>query len=121
MSKVFSYSRTMAGAARLARQRGQPVAIADHRIEQPSPVSAPDNVVRLHTVQRVIDLMARMHGCTYAEMKGPSRAYRIVAGRDAAMCAVMVFKPNLSRGQIGMLFNRDPSTVAHAQRKRGLA
>ncbi|RWO34800.1 MAG: hypothetical protein EOS10_00415 [Mesorhizobium sp.] len=83
-------------------------------------------VVKLVTTRHVIDLVARMHGCTYAihgytyaEMRGPSRQYSIVATRDAAMCAVMVLKPSLPRGQVGLLFNRDPSTVQHALRKRG--
>lgn len=65
-------------------------------------------VVKLVTARHVIDLVARMHGCTYAmhgctyaEMRGPSRQYSIVATRDAAMCAVMVLKASLPRGQIG--------------------
>jgi chromosomal replication initiation ATPase DnaA len=113
----------MEGAARRAQQR-QPVApIIEAPKPEPEPVPTPEpsNVVKLMTVLRVIDLVARMHGCTSAEMKGPGKTKRVVAGRDAAMCAVAVFKPHLSRGQIGLLFNRDPSTVLHALRKRGIA
>jgi chromosomal replication initiation ATPase DnaA len=121
--KVFSYAKTMAGAQRLASERRQPIAAIEAVREEIALVAVPvaNNVVRLMTVGRVIDLMARMHGCTQDEVKGPLKSKRIVAARDAAICALMVFRPNLSRGQIGLLFNRDPSTVLHAQRKRGLS
>ncbi|RWC00620.1 helix-turn-helix domain-containing protein [Mesorhizobium sp.] len=117
--KVYAVSRTQAGIERRAQQRS---AIAEPPKPEPAPAAKPEisNVVKLVTARHVIDLVARMHGCTYAEMRGPSRQYRIVAARDAAMCAVMVLKPNLSRGQIGLLFNRDPSTVLHALKKRGM-
>ena len=127
MSKLYAYSRTMAGAQRLAQQRGVPALTVEARPPEPAPASAPvvDNVVRLvipRTVaQTIIADVAHRHGFTYAEILSPSRRRKLVQARFDAIAAVKRAKPVMSLEQLGRLFRRDYSSIRHALVQRGLA
>lgn len=78
-----------------------------------------------HERRRIIDLMARMHGATYADVLGRSRRReRIIPARQAAICAVKEWETingrAISMPLLGRLFGgRDHTTILHAMRKRG--
>ncbi len=71
-------------------------------------------------LHHIIDLVARMHGCTFdAVMSRSRRRYHVVA-RHAAICAARQSRPGLSLPSLGKLFGgRDHTTILHAMRKRG--
>ena len=62
-----------------------------------------------------ITQLCRHHGITLDELRGPCRRRRIAMARWEAMRAL--HGRGLSNGQIGMLLNRDPSTVHHGLRR----
>lgn len=125
-------TRTQAGAAQRALQRGRTLAEAIPSPKPlPKPVEAAQGIViglsahRFPSMQRrrVIDLVARMHGSTYAWAISPSRKPKHVMGRQAALCAVAELDANADRAitlnKLGSLVNRDHSTVIAAFRTRG--
>ena len=127
MSKLYAYSRTMAGAQRLAQQRGQPVAAIEPPKPERVPVATPEpsNVVRLviprTEAQQIIADIAHKHGLTYADIVGKSRRRRIIEARFDAVAAVKTARPMMSLNQLGRLFRRDHTSALAALRKRGLA
>ncbi len=85
--------------------------------------SVESNVVEFRgprEIRRIIDLVARMHGETFASVMAPVRFRGPVLARQAAMCAVKEGRPNISIAQIGRIFRRDHTTVLHAMQKRGM-
>jgi chromosomal replication initiation ATPase DnaA len=54
-------------------------------------------------------------------MLGPSRDRKVVAARTNAIAAVKAAKPNMSLPQIGRLFRRNFSTIAHALKRMGIS
>lgn len=135
---VVAYQRTQAGAMLRAAQRGRTLGEA-----LPAPKLLPVPVVALepppspakrvlsfplspyHERRRIIDLMARMHGVTYADVLGRSRRReRIIPARQAAICAVKEWETingrAISMPLLGRLFGgRDHTTILHAMQKRG--
>lgn len=71
-------------------------------------------------VQQIIADVAHKHGLTYADVLAQKRAKAVVRARHDAMAAVYEAKPHLSLAQMGKMFRRDPKTVHHGLRKRGL-
>lgn len=71
-------------------------------------------------VQQIIADVAHQHGLTYADILAQKRAKAVVRARHDAMAAVYEAKPHLSLAQMGKMFRRDPKTVHHGLRKRGL-
>ncbi len=128
--KLYSYSRTMAGAARLQQERGQPIAAIEAVREEIAPVVTPEpvsNVVRLviprTPAQQIIVDVATKHGLTYADLVGHRRWRHMVPARDEAMAAVKALKVDgdkwsYSLPVIGRLFGgRDHTTVLTALRR----
>lgn len=126
-------TRTMAGAAQRAAQRGRALVV---ELPPPGPQpkvwvapELPRVVIQMpespyYQRRRIIDLMARIHGVKYASVVGPRRFTMIVAGRQAAMCAVKEWETicgrNMSFPQLGRLFGgRDHTTIISAFRARG--
>jgi len=119
-------TRTMQGAARRAKEREQgALAIMEPPKPECAPTQAPvaNNVVPLviprTDAQQIIADVAHKHGLTYADLLSKSRSRRLIPARFDAIAAVKIAKPHLSLPQIGKLFNRDFSTIAHALRQRG--
>lgn len=125
MSRLFAYSATQAGIARLARERQAPALTVEapkpERVSAPRPVA---NVVRLviprTEAQQIIADVAHAHGLTYADLIGKERWRHFVAARHEAIAAVKNAKPVLTLPQLGRLFRRDFSTIAHALKKMGM-
>lgn len=128
MSKLYAYSRTMAGAARLAQQRGLPAAItAPPKQERaPAAVPEPNNVVQLMIprteAQRIIADIAHEAGLTYADLIGPRWFRHIIPVRDKAMAAVRALsngeRSSFSLPMLGRLFGgRDHTTILAALRR----
>lgn len=124
--KVFTATRTMQGAAKRAAQRVEalpPAIPAREQESAPQPAPEPSNVVRMviprSPAQQIIADVAHQHGLTYADLIGKSRSRRFIPARFDAIAAVKTANPALSLPQIGKLFNRDFSTIAHALRQRG--
>jgi len=67
-------------------------------------------------VRRIIDLVARMHGCTYLEVVGRKRSVRISLARFAAIGAVRQARPDYSTPQLGRYFNRDHTSILNSLR-----
>ncbi|MER9355536.1 hypothetical protein NKI61_19900 [Mesorhizobium sp. M0514] len=135
---VFSYSRTMAGAQRIAQQRGRPLPTIEAQQPERPPVVTPAamappvkpaaglsirNAVVLKftprtAAQKIIADIAHNHGLTYADLMRRNRKRRIVMVRDEAMAAVKSAKPCLSLPQLGRLFaDRDHTTILSALRR----
>ena len=124
-----SYSRTMAGAQRIAAERGQAMLTAPRAPKaEIAPVAAPEpsNVVPFRSprddLRHIIDLVARMHGATLVGVLSPTRITRYKLARGAAMSAIRQYSADqgkaLSYKQIGDIFGRDPTTVCHAIKRR---
>lgn len=135
MSRLFAYSATQAGIARLARERQAPALTVEarkaERVSAPAPVA---NVVRLviprTKAQQIIHDVAQKHGLTYDDLIGHRRYRHIVPARDEAITAVRALakdgdKWSFSLHVVGRLFGgRDHTSVLTAlrrQAKRGLA
>lgn len=134
---VVAYQRTQAGAMQRMAERARAfVEMLPPPKPQPEPIATPEpplpaeRVLYLpispyHQRRRIIDLMARMHGVTYADVLGRSRRReRIIPARQAAICAVKEWETIngrlMSLPQLGRLFGgRDHTTVLHAMQKRG--
>lgn len=71
-------------------------------------------------LRRIIDLVARMRGETFASVMAPVRFRGPAMARQAAMCAVKQARPNISIAQIGRIFRRDHTTVLYAMQVRGM-
>ncbi|OBQ68939.1 hypothetical protein EFV37_29315 [Mesorhizobium loti] len=127
MSKLYAYSRTMAGIARRASERGQPIAAIEAVREEIALVAVPvaDNVVRLviprTEAQTIIADIARKHGLKFADIIGKSRRRNVIEARFDAVAAVKTARPSMSLNQLGRLFRRDHTSALAALRKRGLA
>ncbi|TPM89846.1 helix-turn-helix domain-containing protein [Mesorhizobium sp. B2-1-3A] len=121
---IARYSRTQAGAQRLAQQRGLSLPL-----EQPERKAAPapqiNNVVKLVIPrtenQRIIADVARQHGFTYVDILGKSRRRKVVQARFDAIAAVKAARPMISLQQLGHLFHKDHTSIYHALKQRGLA
>ena len=72
------------------------------------------------TVRRILATVARMHGMTVEDLKGPRRTARVVRARQDAMAAVWLNCSKLSLPAIGRIMRRDHTTVLHALRQRGI-
>lgn len=127
---ALSGQRTAAGIARIAQERRQallpppvPVAPQIAPVVTPEPETAkiiPFVRTPRDETNRIIDLVARMHGATFSEVMGKSRAKRIVLGRHAAVCAVKQAYPCQSLPHIARKFGyTDHAIICHALRKRG--
>jgi hypothetical protein len=137
MSKLFAYSHTQAGIARLQRERQptlatiEPVEVKRALVRLPEPVAinvpqctfAPNNIVAFRTpkdeFRRIIDLVARMHGSSYRAVMSKTRFKPHPLARQACICAIRQAYPNRSLPEIGRIFGRDHTTVLHAMRVRG--
>lgn len=64
----------------------------------------------------IISAVASAHGVSMADMKGHRRASRFVAARHHAVALLAQFRPDLSFPVIGMLMNRDHSTIIYGKR-----
>ncbi|MER9937436.1 helix-turn-helix domain-containing protein [Mesorhizobium sp. M0088] len=138
---VARYSRTMAGAQRLAEQRGRSFPAIEPPKPKPASVAVPvavekpakpvvglctRNVVVVNftprtKTQQIIADMAHQHGVTYADVISKSRRHHFVKARTEAIWALKDWNPSLSLPQIGRLMGgRDHTTILHALRKRGL-
>lgn len=136
---VASYHNTMAGAERRPKstpKRDALKALVDAwaakqakqaeeaRRAQERAAKARARIVTLDRPPRadlkvIIDLVARMHGVTFADVMGQSRSVPIVNARQAAVCALCEVRPDLSTTQIGRMMGRDHTTVVHARQIRG--
>ena len=76
---------------------------------------------RTVTAAYLIDLVARAHGVTPADLKTHKRSESVVAARAEAMALVWMMRRDMTTPQIARLFERsDHTTVLHALRKAGL-
>lgn len=64
----------------------------------------------------IISAVAAAHGISMADMKGPRRHTRFVAARHHAVAIICQCRPDLSYPVIGMLMNRDHSTIMYGRR-----
>lgn len=72
-------------------------------------------------LHRVIDLVARMHGSTYAHVMSAERTRIHATARHACVCAVKEVRPVYSLKQLGDLFGgRDHTTIIHSLNVRGM-
>jgi chromosomal replication initiation ATPase DnaA len=72
-----------------------------------------------HTpLQRIIDLVARMHGVSFAAVMGKSRRRHVVLARFAAICAVKEIRPCMTLPTLGRLFGRDHTSILNALDRR---
>jgi hypothetical protein len=140
---VFSYSRTMAGAKRLAEQHGRSFPAIEPPKPKPAPVAVPvavakpakpvagltpRNVVVNFTprtkAQQIIADMAHQHGLTYGDIMGKSRRDPIVAARHAAIAAVYlncrIDGCRYSLPKLGRVFGLDHTSCLFALRKMGI-
>lgn len=69
---------------------------------------------KLPLVSRIIMNVAHGAGLTVEDILGQSRVRGIVEVRQLAMHTVKQLRPDLSINRIGVLFNRDHTTVLHA-------
>lgn len=121
---VACATRTMAGAKQIVpdtgfQERARPVPVV--RIVQPKPRRLPvaRNDIRPHTpLQNIIDLVARMHGVSFAAVMSKSKRARICIARYAAICAIRQARPGMTLPQLGKLFGRDHTTIIHALDRR---
>lgn len=147
MGKMYAYSRTMAGAARIAAQRA---AMAPKTVEAvilpfkraapvPDPIEASQRVKEGqhrafakslkpigHTpATQIIEQVAFWHSIGTKDILSESRSRHITAARQDAIAAVYLNCQVNGRGyglpDLGRLFNRDHTTAHHALRKRGMA
>lgn len=126
---LVAYQRTMAGAKQVVADTGmrQRVLKARPRYVEPAPIAplvrlpvARERVYhRPRGLERVIDLVVRMHGCTLEEVMSKSRQRHHVLARYAAICAIQEIRPCLSLPGLGRLFSKDHTTILHALHKRG--
>lgn len=116
-------TRTMANARQIVREAPEPRYAPPRLVEARKPVrvapcrptpSQRPILTPSDKVRRVIDLVARMHGATFAEVVGRSRSARITPARFAAISAVAAFRPNYKNPQIGRYFQRDPTSILNA-------
>lgn len=125
---LVAYQRTMANAKRIVPDTGfparqlkarQPEAV---RVVQPRPrLVATSRRICPHTpLQRIVELVARMHGVPYDAVMSPSRTRNVCQARFAAICAVHEAYPDMTLYRIGQRFGRDHSTVLHAFKSRGV-
>jgi chromosomal replication initiation ATPase DnaA len=125
--KLFAYSHTTAGIARLQRERQPTLATIEpvevKRALVASPVAS--NVVQMiprTTSQTIIACIAHKHGLTYQDLMRRTLARKIVAARDEAMAAMKAAKPELSNAQLGRMFTgmKRPGVIAalHRHAKR---
>jgi len=69
-------------------------------------------------LRRIIELVARLHGCTYAEVIAKTRKRRVVWARVAAIGAIRNVRPSMSLPALGRLFGkRDHTTILWALTK----
>lgn len=76
---------------------------------------------RAETPRDIIHRVARAHGLTSEDLRGQSRAHRIVRARRAAIAAILEARPRASLAQIGRWMEKDHTTVLHALRAMGLS
>lgn len=114
-------TRTMANAKRLVSDPQETRRPLPRLVEARSAVVAPRSpmtrpvLTPADGLRRIIELVARMHGATYAEVIGKSRKVRIVHARVAAIGAIKNIRPCMSLPAMGKLFGgRDHTTVLWA-------
>lgn len=120
-------TRTMAGARQIVREepepRYAPPRLVEARKRQTPPPHALAPLQRpvltpADELRRIIELVARMHGCTYAQVIGKRRHHHIITARVAAMGAIKNVRPCMSLPAMGRLFGgRDHTTCLHALSK----
>lgn len=127
-------TRTMANARQIVREapepRYAPPRLVEARKRQTPPQHALAPLQRpvltpADELRRIIELVARMHGATYAEVISKTRKRRVVWARVAAIGAVKNIRPGIKderRGislpALGRLFgNRDHTTILWALTK----
>jgi chromosomal replication initiation ATPase DnaA len=122
--KLFAYSHTTAGIARLQRERQptlatiEPVEVERVLARQPEPVNNVVQMIPRTKVQQIIADIAKKHGLTYADLMRRTLARKIVAARDEAMATVKAAKPELSNSQLGRMFTgmKRPGVIAALRR-----
>jgi chromosomal replication initiation ATPase DnaA len=67
----------------------------------------------------MIDLVARMHGCSYDEVMGQASRRYIVEARHAAYAAVKTKRPDYSLPMIGRIFDRHHTSILYGLKRRG--
>lgn len=119
MSVVYSYSKTMAGARRIAQERMAKLGVAQDTVEPQSvPAVSPEPFVP--PLRALITEIAEQHGLTYSHIIGPSRSHKVIAARFDAIAAVANARPTMSLNHLGNVFHRDHTTILSALRKRGV-
>lgn len=119
MGFVYSYSRTMAGAKRIAQERMAKLGVPQETVEPQSvPAVPPEPFVP--PLKALISQIAEQHGLTYADIIGPSRSRKVIKARFDAIAAVATARPTMSLNHLGNVFHRDHTTILSALRKRGL-
>lgn len=67
----------------------------------------------------VVRYVATLYDLSVDDLKGPCRARRVARPRQIAMHCVRRLCPHMSYPAIGMLLDRDHTTVMHGERKIG--
>lgn len=100
----------------------EPPPLPAPRVEK-SPLNVFTSVLTLTPVEEVkisalsiISAVAKAHDISMAEMKGPRRNTRFVAARHHAIALLCQCRPDLSYPVIGLIMNRDHSTVMHGKK-----
>lgn len=69
------------------------------------------------SAQEIIAAVARAHGVTVGDMKGPRRWITFVNARHHAVALIVRMRPDLSLPLIGKILNRDHTTIINARRR----
>ncbi len=127
--KMYAYSNTQAGIARLQQERGQPIAAIEAVREEIAPAVVPvgvpvvaDNVVRwMPDARKIIADIAHKHGLNYRDLVGPRRYRHIIPVRDEAIAAVRALsdgRESFSLPMVGRIFGgRDHTSILAALRR----
>lgn len=83
-------------------------------VKAPTPITPPPEPV-MSIARRILD--QHYPGISMGEIKGPSRAGRLVLARWHIYSVIHEERPDVSVAAIGRIFNRDHSTVLHGIRK----
>lgn len=62
----------------------------------------------------IVQRVAMRHSVSYRDIVGVSRQKPVIAARFEAIATVRQLRPDMSSKAIGMLFNRDHTTILHA-------
>lgn len=106
-----------------AMRESAPAPVEPHEDDEPETFS-PKPIERewLHLAsehKRIIAQVAERHGLQPRDVTGPGRTKKIVACRFEAICEVHKAYPHWSLPKLGLVFNRDHTSILHALQKAG--